>query len=210
MNQVNIANEYFLSRFKQLDREGLQEAQYIRYLQMQYHLTKGVQETFLAIAAHPETKKYRKLRKFLIQFGYEEEMHFKLAEDDLKELNQEVGAIPFPVELWWEYQKMVVKIRPIERLGATAILENIGNYAAPIIKSVLFNADFISHSNIKFVEVHMHEELPHGDQIIEILSQVNWSDSHLKQLKDGAEKATWLYAKTIFDWIIDGSLKLAS
>ncbi|MBK9225336.1 MAG: hypothetical protein IPO23_13340 [Flavobacterium sp.] len=60
---------------------GLEIEQYIRYLQVQYHLTQRVQTT-LAMASHPDTRAYKDLRGFLINFGYEEEMHYKLAEKD--------------------------------------------------------------------------------------------------------------------------------
>ena len=94
----------------------------------------------------------------------------------------------------------------MERLGATAVLENIGNYASPQIKQMLSNTNFINHSNTSFIQVHMHEELPHGDQILEALSQENFSDKHMSQLVEGARRARWLYSSTIFDWILNGEL----
>lgn len=206
INEVELANVHFAQKFKNLSESGISEEQYIRYLQMQYHLTKGVQQTFLAIASHPATRKYRKLRPFLVNFGYEEEMHFKLAEADLAELGQEPKAIPFSVELWWAYQKEVIRTKPIERLGATAVLENIGNYAAPQIKEVLSRAKFLNKKNTTFVNVHMHEELPHGDQILDALSNEKFTEKHRAQLVEGAKRAKWLYSSTIFDWILNGQL----
>ena len=206
IKEVELANVHFAQKFKNLSESGISEEQYIRYLQMQYHLTKGVQQTFLAIASHPATRKYRKLRPFLVNFGYEEEMHFKLAEADLAELGQEPKAIPFSVELWWAYQKEVIRTKPIERLGATAVLENIGNYAAPQIKEVLSRAKFLNKKNTTFVNVHMHEELPHGDQILDALSNEKFTEKHRAQLVEGAKRAKWLYSSTIFDWILNGQL----
>lgn len=209
-NAVQAGNEYFYQKIADASTGGLQKEQYIRYLQMQYHLTKGVQETFLHIASHSETRKYRKLRKFLINFAYEEEMHYRLAELDLAALGATPGEIPFVIELWWQYQKMVVDTKPIERLGATAILENIGNYAAPLIKGLLSSAPFIAKENTRFVEIHMHEALPHGDQIMDALQAEKWSDKHAAHLLEGAKRATWLYAATIFDWVLHGELRLAA
>jgi len=206
LNQVEDANIYFAQKFQPFQEKGIEKNQYIRFLQMQYHLTKGVQETFLGIASHPDTRSYRKLRPFLVNFGYEEEMHYKLAEADLKELGGEPEEIPFPVELWWQYQKHAVKTKPLERLGATAILENIGNFAAPTIKKVMNNTSFLTKKNTTFVKLHMHEELPHGDQILEALSKENFSELHQKQLIEGARRANWLYASTIYDWIFNGEL----
>ncbi len=207
--RVENANIFFAEKLKRnFSDKGLAREQYIRYLQMQYHLTRGVQDTFLSIAAHEETRPYRKLRKFLIQFAYEEEMHFKLAEKDLKNTGASTGQIPFPVELWWAYQRNAVQTKPLERLGATAVLENVGNYAAPLIKELLGSAGFISRENTTFTQVHMHEELPHGDQILDALAAENFPELHQSQLLDGAGKATWLYASTIYDWIINGTLSL--
>ncbi|KPM47891.1 iron-containing redox enzyme family protein [Jiulongibacter sediminis] len=207
--RVENANLFFAEKLKKnFSETGLKPEQYIRYLQMQYHLTKGVQDTFMAIASHSETRAYKKLRKFLINFAFEEEMHYKLAEKDLKNTGAGTGDIPFPVELWWAYQRQAVIEKPMERLGATAVLENVGNFAAPIIKDLLGSADFIHKRNTTFTQVHMHEELPHGDQILDALGAENFSEVHQAQLLSGAEKATWLYASTIFDWIIKGELTL--
>ncbi len=205
---VDKANVFFANKLSKNFTNGLQQEQYIRYLQMQYHLTKGVQETFLALASHQETRAYKKLRPFLVNFAYEEEMHYKLAHKDLKNLGAEPSRIPFLVELWWAYQKQAVQYKPLERLGATAILENIGNYAAPVIKELMGSADFITKKNTTFTQVHMHEALPHGDQILDALTTENFSEMHQRQLLEGAEKATWLYANCIYDWIITGDLAL--
>ncbi len=203
---VQKANILFADKLTNNLWNGLEIEQYIRYLQIQYHLTKGVQNTFLAMAAHEDTRPYKKLRPFLVNFGYEEEMHYKLAEKDLKELGSETGSMPFVVELWWAYQKSILPVKPMERLGATAILENIGNYAAPIIKDLFAEADFINKRNSSFTLVHMHEELPHGAQILDVLANENFSELHQTQILEGAKRATWLYATTIYDWIITGKL----
>jgi hypothetical protein len=203
---VQKANILFADKLTNNLWNGLEIEQYIRYLQIQYHLTKGVQNTFLAMAAHEDTRPYKKLRPFLVNFGYEEEMHYKLAEKDLKELGSETGSMPFVVELWWAYQKAILPVKPMERLGATAILENIGNYAAPIIKDLFAEAEFINKRNSSFTLVHMHEELPHGAQILDVLANEYFSELHQTQILEGAKRATWLYANTIYDWIITGKL----
>jgi hypothetical protein len=204
--KVKKANILFADKLTDKLWNGLEIEQYIRYLQVQYHLTKGVQTTFLTMASHADTRSYKELRAFLINFGYEEEMHYKLAEKDLAELDSPTGEIPFVVELWWAYQRAILPTKPLERLGATAILENIGNFAAPVIKELMAEADFINKKNSSFTLVHMHEELPHGDQILDALANENFSELHQSQILEGASKATWLYANTIFDWIITGKL----
>lgn len=204
--KVKKANILFADKLTDKLWNGLEIEQYVRYLQVQYHLTKGVQSTFLAMASHADTRPYKELRGFLINFGYEEEMHYKLAEKDLQELGSQTGEIPFVVELWWAYQKAILPTKPLERLGATAILENIGNFAAPVIKELMAEADFITKKNSSFTQVHMHEELSHGDQIMDALANENFSEQHQAQILEGATRATWLYANTIFDWIITGKL----
>ena len=204
--KVDEANVLFERKLKKYLSGGLKKEQYIRYLQMQYHLTKGVQQSFMSVAASPEVRSYKKLRQFLVRFAWEEEMHFKLAEKDLKNLGAETGEMPFLVQLWWAYQKEAIAQRPLERLGAASILENVGNYAAPLIKDLFANADFINNQNTTFTRVHMHEELPHGDQIMEVLGNEDFTALHQRQILEGAEKATWLYADQIYNWIITGKL----
>ena len=205
LEKVKKANELFEAKLRKHLKNGLQKEQYVRYLQMQYHLTKGVQHTFLSIAAHADTRAYKKLRAFLVNFGYEEEMHYKLAEKDLKELYESPGTMPFVVELWWAYQKAIIPLKPLERLGATAILENVGNFAAPFIKEMFAKASFINKKNSTFTQVHMYEELPHGDQIMDILTSVDFSEGHQALLLQGAERATWLYVSKIYDWVLKGN-----
>ena len=82
----------------------------------------------------------------------------------------------------------------------------MGNYAAPLIKELFASADFITQQNTTFTRIHMHEELPHGDQIMEVLSGENFSELHQKQILEGAAKATWLYADQVYNWIITGKL----
>jgi len=201
---VDQANVHFYNKLSVLDQgEPLSREQYVRYLRMQYHLTNGVQESFLALASHPETRKYSSLRKFLIQFAYEEEMHYRLAEKDLEDLGETPGEIPFLVEVWWQYQRKIIKDNPFQRLGTTCILENIGNHSAGMLKKVLSEAPFISKKNTSFIMIHMHEVLPHGDQIVEALESAKLSETHQKELVQGAVKGSWLYSN-IIDWVLDG------
>jgi len=204
---VNKANVLFYNKLSILDKNTLEKEQYIRYLQMQYHLTNGVQESFLSLASHPETRKYKGLRKFLIQFAYEEEMHYKLAEHDLKELGEQTGEVPFLVEVWWQYQRKVIKDNPFQRLGTTCILENIGNHSAKMLKGIMAKAPFITQRNTSFIQVHMHEVLPHGDQIVEALDSAKLNEYHTQELVSGALKGSWLYAR-IIDWVLDGDAYL--
>ena len=66
-----------------IDSGGLTPERYQRFLSMQYHLTNGVQKHFFAVAAHPEFASRKALRKFLLNFGDEEESHYLIAKKDL-------------------------------------------------------------------------------------------------------------------------------
>jgi len=65
----------------------------------------------------------------------------------------------------------VVTERPFVRLGAATILENIsGGRAKPWVQKAL-RGDFLTRGNTKFLVLHQHEALPHGDQILEAIAE---------------------------------------
>src|SRR5690606_16063508 len=105
--------------------DGLPLEAYRRYLSMQYHLTKGVQRHFMICASHPDFAHRPKLREFLFHFAEEEELHFKVAEKDLENLGSRPLPIPLDTRIWWAFFDTQVYERPLVRLGATCILENI-------------------------------------------------------------------------------------
>src|ERR1700760_2451951 len=77
---VQAAQEEF-RRLLRKSREsgGVTRERYVRYLSMQYHLTKEVQRPFMTIASHPSLARRKKLRDFLYGFALEEEPHFAVA-----------------------------------------------------------------------------------------------------------------------------------
>jgi predicted GNAT family N-acyltransferase len=109
---------------------GVTRERYVRYLSMQYHLTKEVQRPFMAIAAHPVLARRKKLRDFLYAFALEEEPHFAVAADDLDNLGEKPLPIPFDTELWWAYFNSAIGTRPFVRLGAACVLEIWGRAPA--------------------------------------------------------------------------------
>ena len=144
--------------------------QYVRYLSFQYHLTKNVQRYFMAIAAHPDLSRRRKLREFLYNFSNEEELHYLVAANDLYKMGREPLALPFDVELWHIYFSNIVNERPFVRLGAATILENISDGPArPWIHKAL-QGSFLTRDNTKFLVLHQHEALPHGEQILDAIA----------------------------------------
>ena len=184
---------------------GLTKERYVRFLQMQYHLTKGVQRHFLFIAGHPATAKKRELRKWLIQFAQEEEFHFEIARTDLKELGAEVGACPVDTKLWWLFFDDVIAERPFVRLGATCVLENISEGSGEILDRMIKSSGYLTPKALKFLTIHRHgPNLDHGDQVLSALEQAKLSDEELADVAEGARMSVLFYMR-LMGWIMTGS-----
>jgi hypothetical protein len=199
---VERAQQEFARLLNEAARHGpVTIEQYTRYLSMQYHLTRGVQRYFFAAASHGDLARRRKLRKFLVDFANEEELHYVLAENDLRKLEFEPLPEPLDVALWHSYFEKVVSGRPFLRLGAACILETIsaGVAAAPVKKAL--SAPFLTRENSRFLTLHQHEDLPHGQQIIEALAEAALEEHHLRDVLEGARKATVMYLR-MADWAL--------
>ncbi len=194
---VAAAQRRFRSELvKLLEDGGLTRERYVRYLSMQYHMTKGVQRPFLTIAAHPDLSRRRELRKFICNFANEEEFHYAVAARDLEQLGEKILPIPFDVELWWAYFDKIVVDRPFVRLGATAVLENLGPGSREEVAALFGRANYLTPKNTVFLRIHQHDEtIPHGDQIIAALSSTRFDAQHYADLREGAQKGTILYLR---------------
>ena len=201
-NCIAQAQERFAQLLKSyLERHATTVDQYIRYLSFQYHLTKDVQRYFLAIAAHADLARRRPLREFLYRFANEEELHYLVAASDIARLGLRPMPMPFDVELWHTYFSKVVVDRPFVRLGAAAILENISDgEARPWVKKAL-QGQFLTRDNTKFLVLHQHEVLPHGNQILSAIEQADLEPRHFADLIEGARKGTVLYLR-MAEWAI--------
>jgi hypothetical protein len=187
----------FRQRLQQVEATGgLTLEQYARYLSMQFHLTQGVQRHFFRVASHSSLASRGKLREFLIAFGIEEEMHYRIAKKDLENLGQTLAPMPLDVKLWWAYFDAVIDSRPLLRLGATCILENLGPGSAEIGKRLL-QAPFINDRTSRFMQIHLHEELPHGDQVLDALAAVDLNPDQLADLAEGAITGGTLYLRMV-------------
>lgn len=69
-----------------MQRSALGVEHYVRSLSKQYHLTRGVQRYFLVAAAHHDLAKRKRLRRFLVDFANEKELHYLVAASDLRKL----------------------------------------------------------------------------------------------------------------------------
>jgi hypothetical protein len=195
--------------FAQLLEAAMQAApvtvdRYCRYLSMQYHLTKGVQAYFLAVAANSALAKRRKLRRFLFEFANEEELHYLVAGKDLLALGRQPLPEPFDVTLWHAYFRGIVATRPFIRLGAAAILENLSAGVAREPARRALSAPFLTKDNTRFLVLHQHETNPHGDQILEALDAETFSPDELDDLFLGARQGTVLYLR-MAKWAVDAS-----
>lgn len=179
---------------------------YVRFLSMQYHLTKNVQQDMFAVAGSPHLAKHRKLRDFLYNFGLEEEPHYLLAQKDLKDLSHEPLTVPLDVKLWKGYFARICGEQPFIRLGGTCVLESIGTGVADIIHAVLKDSGQTINRASRFLRIHLHtdEGLNHGEQIMEALASARLSEADWAQLETGAEEARVMYLRLIH-WVLNGS-----
>ena len=182
---------------------GLTQERYVRFLSMQYHLTNGVQRHFFAMAANPAMAAKKSLRRFLLNFGDEEETHFQIAQKDIENLGQEILPVNLDVRLWWAFFDRIVNERPFIRLGATCILENISTGSGDIIKKLIGESGYLNPRNTRFLVIHQHEDLPHGAQIIEALEAADLNRDQLADLLNGAKWGSTMYLR-MFHWVVTG------
>jgi len=193
---VDKAKAAFREKLDAISKSGgITKEMYLRYLSFQHHLTNGVQKHFLTCAGHPSMSNKRKLREFLFHFGLEEEPHFYVAELDLRQLGYQPLACPLDVALWWAYFDRIVVDRPFVRLGATCVLENLGAGAGSLGHDLLKHAPYLNKENTRFIQIHFHEVLPHGDQIIGALKSVPLQESEISDLIEGANTGAILYLR---------------
>jgi len=94
--------------------------------------------------------------------------------------------------------------KPFIRLGATCILENIAKKSNDLIDQLMSKADYLTKANTRFVVIHKHgENLPHGDQIIEAITEANPNEEQIKDLVHGAQVGSTMYLR-MFYWVITG------
>ena len=101
---IDASQRAFRARLEATEADGgLTLERYVRYLSMQFHLTRGVQRYFFLAASHPSISRARGLRRYLIEFAMTEEPHFQVAEADLRHLDRTPLPEPFDVALWKAY-----------------------------------------------------------------------------------------------------------
>jgi hypothetical protein len=186
----------------------LTPAVYQRYLSMEYHLTKDVQRYFITVAAHASLRAMRTLRQFLLDFANEEELHYLVAANDLRKMGLDVLPMPFDAELWHAYFSRIIVDRPFVRLGAAMVLENMASDNNRALLKEVLAQPFLNRENTKFLVLHMHETLPHGQQIVDAIAAQPLSSAQLDDLVEGARKGAVLYLR-LTKWAL-GADDLAS
>ena len=176
-------------------------AQYQRYLSMQYHFTKGVQAQMLRVAGHRDLARRKSLRRFLFDFANEEEQHYLVAAKDLAHLGLPILPMPLDVMLWHLYVGSIIDETPFQRLGTTCVLENISGGAARGPVQAALRAPFLNQANTRFLVIHQHELLPHGDQIMAALEAAHPEPHHVAQLELGAHIGMVTYLR-MAEWAL--------
>lgn len=199
---IDIAQRRMAAKLRVfLSEQQFRELHYARYLTMQYHLTRGVQRYFLTAAAHPDLAHRKPLRSFLFDFANEEELHFTIAERDLTDLGLTPSAEPFDVSLWHSHFAAITSERPFVRLGAACVLENLsaGEVREPLRQ--MLAAEFLTRDNTRFIVLHQHESIPHGDQILSALRSAELTQSQVADLVEGAQQGARFFLRFI-DWAL--------
>ncbi len=200
---IATAQEAFAALLGQhVGSSGPSRLQYARYLTMQYHLTKGVQQYFFTAAAHPSLVRRKRLRAFLVHFAQEEELHYLVAAKDLRALGEEIGPCPIDVVLWHDYFGRVTKSSPLVRLGAAAVLENVSAGAAAEAVGRALRAPFLDQGNTRFLVLHRHEILPHGRQILAALAEARLDPPMIRDLEFGARVGLVFYLR-MAEWALN-------
>ena len=180
-------------------RHRFEEQHYARYLSMQFHLTRGVQRYFLNAAAHSDLAHRKPLRAFLCDFASEEELHFTIADRDLAAMGRRPDEEPFDVALWHSYFTSITSQRPFIRLGAACVLENLSGGEMQASLQKLLSSQFLNRENTRFIVLHQHETIPHGDQILEALAGAQLSLAQMCDLTAGARQGGLFFLRFI-DW----------
>ncbi len=205
---VDKAGDLFKQRMDALltSGEGLPKEKYVRYLSMQYHLTNGVQRPFMICASHPSLARRKPLREFLFKFALEEEPHYMVAKKDLENMGVEPLPIPAETEIWWAYFNSIIMDKPLIRLGATAVLENIGIKSHAVVDQLFAKANYLTKTNTVFFQIHKHgPNLNHGAEIFEALEEADLTEEMLADIIKGAKIGTKMYLD-MADWALGESL----
>jgi hypothetical protein len=75
------------------------------------------------------------------------------------------------------------------------VLENLGAGAGALGHRLLDEAPFLNKANTRFLTIHFHELLPHGDQIIGALTSAPLEPLDIEELVEGANIGSIIYLR---------------
>jgi hypothetical protein len=160
---------------------------YYRYLTMQYYLVKDVQVHFFRSAAHPALRHYVELRQFLINFAFAEEPGYEAARSDLEAMGKPVADCPLDMALWRLFFSAVIDAAPFVRLGATCLLQSLGEVASRHLQPLLMQSTFFSESNTKFLMLNFETQPSKVATLFDTISETNITSSEVRDLELGAK-----------------------
>ena len=73
-----------------------------------------------------------------------------------------------------------------------------------MVRQIFANSGFINRENSTFLILHLHETLPHGEQILSALESVPLDTDQLADLAEGARIGAVLYLR-MSDWALGTS-----
>lgn len=144
----------------------------------------------------------KRLRRVLVDFAAEEELHYLVAATDLQRTGLGVLDCPLDVELWHAYFRDVVQRQPFKRLGAACVLEGLAGPSNRELLRQVLSAPFLGRENTKFVALHMHEAMPHGDQLLDAIRAEQLSPENWRHLCEGARNGATMYLRMV-EWTLD-------
>lgn len=171
-----------------------------RYLSFQFHLTRDMPTYFMAIAAHRDLARRRKLRDFLYRFANDEELHHQAVAQDLLALGLTPSAISADVELWHGYFRSIVGERPFVKLGAAAILQTISDGPARRWVRQILQGD-APDASARPAMLYRSDGPPHGMPILTALRDATLELRHFHDLVEGAENGAALYLRMV-EWAL--------
>lgn len=176
---------------------GISKMAYTQYLSDQAFMVRDVCPQMLAVASSPELAGRNSLRRFLIELALEEEAHHEIARTDLQSLDVEVRPPSLDARLWHLYSSALATSKPFQRLGVSVVLENSGAVVGSVVRTILAESPFLNAGNTKFVRAHLHDDIPHGEQLLRALDDGELDNSEIRTLETGIEDAGTMLARLL-------------
>jgi hypothetical protein len=166
-----------IASFKEADL-----GQYKHFLNSMYHYTLHSGERLQFAASRAENAD---LKAFYQKLADDEESHYKLAEADLAEFDQDVDPNnpPDPVQRFHHYWQSLGNGHASAYLGVLYVAENIAKYIKTSVIDMFPKID-LNRAQTRFVRVHAEVDLEHGAEVQEMAA--HYMDTHEATITDAA------------------------